>query len=209
MFDIDGTLVDSKLFEDECYKLAVKEVTGLKINDDWSTYPHVTDRGILKTFIQRQAPTLELSTLEPLVKTVFESQIRNHLSSSTISEISGAKELISILKSDNSCTFSLATGGWKETALLKLSYAGFDTSDLILSSSNDHYSRVEIMKLSARKAGVDKDMNFTYFGDADWDVEACRELNVNLVVLGNKTEHFQCVPNFKNQDIIYNYIMAG
>jgi len=208
MFDIDGTLVQSKDFEDECFKLAVKEVTGLEINDDWSTYPHVTDRGILKTFIQRQAPNLELQSLENQVKTAFKSHIRNYLAHSTIREIEGAKNLIARLKADKNCTVSMATGGWKETALLKLGQAGFDTSDLILSSSNDHYSRTEIMKLSAKKVGADKDMNFTYFGDAEWDVRACRMLNVNLVVVGNQTRHFQSVPNFKNQDRIYDFIMS-
>jgi len=206
MFDIDGTLVQSKSFEDECYKLAVKEITGLEINADWSTYPHATDSGILKTFIQRQAPDWELSSLEVQVKSSFINHINNHLSSTTIHAIEGAKEFIARLRLDENCTVSVATGGWKETALLKLKHAGFDTNDLILSSSNDHYSRTEIMKLSAKKVGADKDMNFTYFGDAEWDVKACRELNVNLVLIGNQTSHFQNVPNFKNQDRIYDYI---
>ena len=206
MFDIDGTLVQSESFEDEYYKLSIKEVTGLEINDDWSTYPHVTHRGILMTFIERQAPDLELSSLETQVKTRFKNHIGNHLASSGIQVIEAAKELIARLRADKNYTVSLATGGWKETALLKLNQAGFDTTDLILSSSNDHYSRTEIMKLSAKKVGADIDMNFTYFGDAEWDVRACRELNVNLVLVGDQTRHFQSIPNFKNQDRIYDFI---
>ncbi|GAK86810.1 hypothetical protein JCM19238_4418 [Vibrio ponticus] len=41
-------------------------------------------------------------------------------------------------------------------------------------------------------------MPITYFGDAEWDVRACEELGVNLVVVGERVEHHQSIPNFNS-----------
>ena len=54
MFDIDGTLVHSYDFDEECYVEAVEEVLGCAVNSDWSKYQHVTDSGILDEIIHNQ-----------------------------------------------------------------------------------------------------------------------------------------------------------
>lgn len=207
MFDIDGTLIQSHSFEDDYYKSAIKEVTGIDIESDWSTYPYVTDRGILMTFIEQQAPNLNLDTIEPQVKASFIKQIDERLSHSPIQEVIGAKDFLTRLHEDENFIVSLATGGWKETALLKLESAGFDTSQLILSSSNDHHSRTELMKLSAKKAGDIGNLSFTYFGDAEWDLRACNKLNVNLVIIGNRVQHSQNLVDYTNQSKAIGYIV--
>ena len=52
IFDIDGTLVESSGFEDDLYVAAVRDVLGdVCIRKAWNTYRHVTDTGILKTFL--------------------------------------------------------------------------------------------------------------------------------------------------------------
>ncbi len=49
IFDIDGTLVESSGFEDELYVAAVRDVLGdVCIREEWSTYRHVTDTGVLR-----------------------------------------------------------------------------------------------------------------------------------------------------------------
>jgi len=207
MFDIDGTLIQSYDFDDDCYKSAIEEVTGIDIKDDWSTYPHVTDRGILMTFIERQAPHWNLSMLEPQVKSSFIQKISEHLNHSPAQEIDGARKFLAQLNGDRRFTVSLATGGWRETALLKLESAEFDTNKLVLSSSSEHHSRTEVMKLSAKKVGDIEDLSFTYFGDAEWDVRACNELNVNLVIIGNRAKHPQQLMDFTNYDKLMSFIM--
>ncbi|MDB2438578.1 HAD family hydrolase [Hellea sp.] len=198
MFDIDGTLIQSSGFDDACYEASIKEVTGINIKSNWSTYPHVTDSGILKTFIERQAPQLEFKTLEAQVKAVFIRKIAEHLQHSPAVEVEGAIDFLERLNADKDISVSIATGGWRETAMLKLKSAGFDTGGLVLSSSSDHYSRIEIMKHAADSVSNTQEYSFTYFGDAEWDVRACLELNVNLVVIGDKVKHSQSLPNFKN-----------
>ena len=52
MFDIDGTLVRSYDLDSICYIDAVREVTGICVDPDWSKYRHVTDAGILEEIIE-------------------------------------------------------------------------------------------------------------------------------------------------------------
>lgn len=47
MFDIDGTLLDSTEFDGRIYAEVIHEVLGIVVDRDWSTYPHVTDGGLL------------------------------------------------------------------------------------------------------------------------------------------------------------------
>ncbi len=207
MFDIDGTLVQSYDFDDLYYRMAVEEVTGLSIESNWTTYPHVTDLGILKTFIKRQAPQLDIQTLEPQVKSIFIELVREHITRSSIREIKGAKRFLRRLQLDKKIVVSIGTGGWRETALLKLQAAGFDTNQLVLTTSNEHYSRTEIMKISASKVSSNKKLNFTYFGDAEWDMRACKDLKVNFVMIGEKPIWPQNLINYEDQERALEYIM--
>ena len=47
VFDVDGTLVDSSEINGRLYREAVETELGIKVDDDWSRYRHVTDSGIL------------------------------------------------------------------------------------------------------------------------------------------------------------------
>lgn len=196
MFDVDGTLVQSYDFDEQCFIASVQEVTGLKIASDWQSYPYVTDRGILMTFIERQASNYTIEKLENLVKPVFIDKIRAHLISNPAKAVEGAIEFLELLKSKSSIALSIATGGWADTALEKLKSAGFDLERVPLASSNDHYSRIEIMKLAKSRADCDSMGSLTYFGDAEWDLRACEELDANLVIVGNRVSHMQQINDF-------------
>jgi hypothetical protein len=120
--------------------------------------------------------------------------------------VPGAIEFIEQLRSDPKWVVSFATGGWLETALMKLKSAGFDINDLNIASSNDHFSRTEIMKIAASRTMGNRSIDFTYFGDATWDVNACNELNVNLVLVGNRTQHHQQIDDYLNLDEIFKFV---
>ena len=48
MFDVDGTLVDSTGFDEECFLKASEILFGIEISSDWDTYKYATDIGILE-----------------------------------------------------------------------------------------------------------------------------------------------------------------
>lgn len=199
MFDIDGTLVQTHDMDQECFLRALHDVTGIELEPDWGTYPHVTDRGILQTFIERHAPHYELSELESAVKRKFIANVRTALEWNPVNPVNGAIEFIRTLQSQRQVVVSFATGGWLETALLKLESAGFETANIKIASSNDHYSRIEIMSIATEIATGTRNTNFTYFGDGEWDVRACKIMGVHLVLVGDRVAHQTSTPDFVDQ----------
>ncbi|WP_281543901.1 HAD family hydrolase [Grimontia sp. SpTr1] len=202
MLDIDGTLIQSYEFDEKCFMDAVHEVTGIAIKNNWATYPHVTDRGILQTFIERQAPQYSLEELENRVKPVFVQNIEQTIKESPAIEVKGAKRFLLNILNNNDYIVSVATGGWGETARLKLQSAGFDTDNLIIASSNDHHARIEIMAIAQAKADPSKGLPITYFGDAMWDVNACKTLGVNLVIVGERVQHHQRISDYSSLETV-------
>ncbi|MCF6443017.1 HAD hydrolase-like protein [Pseudoalteromonas luteoviolacea] len=205
MFDIDDTLVQSYDLDSECFIQAVKEVTGLDIDTNWSRYEHVTDSGILNQFFkEKNIENTELIFAQ--IKRVFLSKIQTRITNNPILEIPGSRKFISSLKEMDNVVISLATGGWYESAILKLESAGIDISNIFIASANDHYSRIEIMKIAEKRAVKEESLSFTYFGDGCWDLKACKELGVNFVLVGNKLEHSQSIMDFKKQREVIDYI---
>jgi beta-phosphoglucomutase-like phosphatase (HAD superfamily) len=133
------------------------------------------------------------------VKNKFIENIRSAIEISPIKPIKGAVEFINALKNRQDVSISFATGGWLETAILKLESAGFDTTNIAIATSNDHYCRTEIMKTAAQLATGCKNNPFVYFGDGEWDVKACAHLGVKLVLVGDRTQHDISIPDFNNQ----------
>jgi phosphoglycolate phosphatase-like HAD superfamily hydrolase len=205
MFDIDGTLIESADFDSECFTEAVKEVTGFDIDTDWSRYEHVTDAGILNEFFLEK-DIQNTNIVAKNVKTVFLSKIQTRIEQESIHEITGASAFIATLKRLDGVVISFATGGWYESAVLKLNSAGIDVSAIPIASSNDHYSRIEIMKIAEKRATKKVKFAFTYFGDGSWDLNACKELGVIFVLVGDKIEHAQSIKSFEDKNVALEYI---
>ncbi len=196
MFDVDGTLVESFEFDEACYLDAVYAVLGHYLDSDWNRYAHVSDAGILDEHLQSIGKWGERDAIHAEVKKAFIANIEAHLKQTPAKPIRGAAGFIKQLRANNSVSISIATGGWGETALLKLKSAGIDVRGLPLISSNDHYSRTEIMKIARQKAGATSEHNITYFGDAAWDKRACETLGFNFVLVGERCEHHQSIDDF-------------
>jgi len=205
MFDIDGTLIESSDFDSECFTEAVKEVTGLEIDTDWARYKHVTDTGILNEFFNENSIE-NTNEVTISIKCAFLAKIQTRIDKAPIREINGASKFIAKLKELDGIVISFATGGWLESAVLKLESAGIDISGIPIASSNDHYSRIEIMKIAEQRAIKESRLSFTYFGDGSWDLKACKELGVNFVLVGDKLEHNQSINSFTQTGEAFAYI---
>lgn len=198
MFDIDGTLVESYEMDSRCFIDAVKEVTGLSINSDWSEYQHVTDSGILNEILFSEGYS-DSKEIKFEVKQCFLKNLEASIAVQPVKEILGAAVFLYLLQSMSNVTVSLATGGWRESATLKLESANIDYSSIPLASSDDHSSRMEIMRLAANRAGNNQ-YPCTYFGDGVWDKEACDHLEYNFVLVGNKFAHKPSIINFQSTE---------
>ncbi len=204
MFDIDGTLVASFDFDEQCYMEAIHEVFGEALNNNWSEYPHITDSGILQHFLEQHNRTEPLSTSIDLVKRSFVDRVQAHIKKHPIKSIDGALEFFNSVQQN--CSISIATGGWRETAELKLHSAGFDIANVALASSNDHYARINIMQHSLALSGITDYQSVTYFGDGEWDKTACEILGINFVAVGARVKHHQQIDNFTDIDKVLRFI---
>ncbi len=199
MFDIDGTLIQSYDLDSKCYVESIKSVLGITPSNDWGAYEHTTDSGILKEILSRLSDTPSFEVIEQRVKHVFLDNLQQSIQQQAIAPLPGAINFLNDLKRRNDISFSIATGGWKESAMLKLKSAGFDINDIVVTSANDHYSRIEIMKKALPKPL--RPENVTYFGDGEWDKRACDELGFKFVLVGNRSNYQISIQNFENFDL--------
>lgn len=196
MFDIDGTLVQSYEFDGKCYFGAVEKVLQISIQKNWLKYQNVTDSGILDEILDKLNLQSERENLHFEVKKEFTKRVREHIQNNKVEPIFGAVEFVKNLKKRNDVTLSIATGGWRETAILKLEAAGINFSEIPIASASDHFERVEIMKIAEQKTGLQTFGTKTYFGDGEWDKKASEILGYNFVLVGNKFEYSQRIDNF-------------
>jgi phosphoglycolate phosphatase-like HAD superfamily hydrolase len=182
IFDLDGTLVDSAAFEDECYTAALREVLGdIRIEGDWTRYRHVTDTGILAQLIEEAGiPGEGAVTAE--VRAAFGRRIGEYFEAGgNCPAIPGALETITRLLEDG-VPVGIATGGWRHTASMKLDKAGFDARGVVISSCDDAMDRTGIMTDCLARLGNGKPV--VYLGDGPWDRMATERLGWRFIGVG-------------------------
>lgn len=206
MFDIDGTLIDSSGFEDRCYLKAVESVVCQPVETDWTKYEHVTDTGILNEIINTLDLTNERDRIHLKVRQLFLEFITSHISISPVKEIPGAGAFINRLKDRDDVVLAIATGGWAESAQLKLNSAGVDYTGMYFASSDTHPARIEIMKQAEKKCRISTFTSKTYFGDAVWDKRASHILDYNFILVGNRTNHQKQINDFIDAERVLSLI---
>ena len=153
MFDIDGTLTETMKVDEECFVRSFKDVFGFADLDiDWSHYPHTTDSGIFHdVFTSRigRSPTAqEVSRF----RQHFIQLLAAASSQSPFAPVAGADRLLSRLAQGGSHRVSLATGGWRDSARLKMASAGMCFDDHPTASADDALDRASIMRISMQRA---------------------------------------------------------
>ncbi len=214
IFDIDGILTQSTGFDAACFKEAVLEHMDVSFKDDWGEYVHVTDSGILNEIVVSHGLQQHEAELTRRVKASFIARIEAHLQKNPVREVPGANAFITHLRDYEHVCLGIATGGWGETAIAKLNSAGIATKGLPLVSANDALSRVDIMNIALARVKqgntvlepISNNVSITYFGDASWDKKACAELNWNLVVVGDRTEHHQRINDYYQVAALNEYL---
>ena len=183
IFDIDGTLVDSMGVDPELYNSSIERVLGPVRLRDLNDYIHVTDSGILGQIIEENGFS-GASELAASVKALFIKKLNRHIEDTgSFPVIDGAIQFIDRVRRSTDTRIAIATGCWRESALLKLQTSGFDIEGIPVATSDDSPSRVEIMRSALRMTGSAPG-KVTYFGDAEWDQRACDDLGWNFVAVG-------------------------
>ena len=184
IFDIDGTLVDSSAVDGRLFASAVLDVLGqVEIRHDWMTYPHVTDGGILREILRDNGIAEEPAVIAS-VKARFVSLVRTHIEShGPFAEIPGARAFVNTLNESRGTCVAYATGGWRDSAQMKLASTGFPVDGIPLSTADDFDDRISIMRLALSQlpAPIDR---VTYYGDGAWGRSAAESLSWRFVPVG-------------------------
>lgn len=184
IFDVDGTLIQSMAIDCELYISSIQAVLGtVKLRAKISDYDNVTDSGLLAQIFDDNSLASD-SHLVDTIKAHFVSSLKDHIQNNgPFSIIHGASQMIDRLKLSGENSVAIATGCWRESAVLKLESSGFDTAGLPLATCDDSPSRIEIMRAALARLGHKFD-SVVYFGDAEWDESACRVLGWDFVAVG-------------------------
>ena len=203
-FDIDGTLVASAEFDADLYEQAVRDVLGLDLNPDWSQYKNVSDSGILEEILESIPDPEERTHLGRRVQSAFLNSTSQCVerNPSLIREIPGAKALVETLKELPNVSICIATGGWTETAQLKLSAIGLDPTNIPMATASDAVKRTDIMQLAESRATKGLVTRRTYFGDGQCDKKAAAELGYDFVAIGGRVDHHVAFQDLQDLEAI-------
>lgn len=184
IFDIDGTLLHSAAVDDALYREAVRRVLGpVRLRSSLHEYNPVTDSGILAQILLDNDIPPEREPLDE-VRSLFVDLLAAHVDANgPFVEIPGARDLLRSLHESPQHAVALATGGWRESALLKLQSAGLDIANAPLATANDHHERTGIMQIALEQLGATF-ATVTYYGDGPWDRDACARLGWDFVAVG-------------------------
>lgn len=182
--DIDGTLLRSADEDDRIYRHAVSRVLGeVSLRPSLGDYSQITDTGIFRQILADNRFAFSEALLAE-VKSVFVGGIARHIDEhGAFEQLPGAREFFARLRESPQAGFAIATGGWRESAKLKLETAGFDTTGVPFATSDDAIERVDIMRIALDSLGGTFD-DVTYYGDGHWDRAASLALGWRFRAVG-------------------------
>ena len=190
MFDMDGTLTDTVVLDDNCYVRAVEQALGMQdIVTDWDSYPHASSSGCLYEIAKRargHGPTsAESEAVQNRLLALMDELAERH--NKRTREIPGAAACVQAVL-DAGQAVAIASGDWEITARHKLTSARIPFERLPSAYCDVSHVRTEIMQTALVRArahyGRMEFDRIVYVGDGAWDVKACRELAWPLVGIG-------------------------
>lgn len=185
IFDLDGTLLQSMAIDCEIFDQSIEAILGpVRFRDAYGEYRNVTDRGIVEELMIDNGRNPDPDVVDS-VRRKFVSELSSHIESSgPFEEVHGASKFLDRLRDEADTRVAIATGCWRESALLKLRSSGIELAEVPIATCDDSPSRTEIMRAALARIGGCAD-SVTYFGDAEWDVDACQALGWDFIAVGS------------------------
>lgn len=191
IFDIDGTLTNTNGVDDECFVKALAEAHAItEISTDWAAYPHTTDSGIILHIFQEKFGRRPEETEQGKFKCCFVNLLTEEYQSGSarFAEIAGAAMALHRLKRESDWAVAIATGCWRESALLKLRAAKIEIDGIPAAYAEDGLSREEILRAAVSQSleqyGLSSFEKIVSIGDGLWDVRTARRLDFTFLGVG-------------------------
>lgn len=115
VFDIDGTLTNTRKVDDKCFIKAFKNTFEIDIsNQNWSEFTNVTDWGITEELVLKHENRIPNTIEYEKMISEFISQIESEFKANEneFLEIEGASNFVKFLIAKPNIKIGIATGGW-------------------------------------------------------------------------------------------------
>lgn len=186
IFDVDGTLVHSGKRDSMSFAQAYEAAYGRPFPSiDWRHYPHVTDTTIFGTVIrehfQREFAEAERQAFLAAYMELLRrnrQQFPHHFL-----EVPGARAAVEALAASGRLV-GVGTGGWRAPAELKLQHVGISVERQLISGADGQDRRegiIEAVVQAAETLNGGPLSRVVYVGDATWDVQTTRNLQMDFV----------------------------
>jgi phosphoglycolate phosphatase-like HAD superfamily hydrolase len=187
ILDLDGTLMPSAVVDNECFWQAVYHCFGPRpALPDLHGFKNVTDSGILDewcTLEMGRSPTAdEISEIQSRFVTLLKNAADHQ--PGHFEPLPGVRDWMEEVNKSENVVAGIATGGWRDSARLKLEISGLNQFKLPMASSDDAMERSRIMEIAAQKtlhSQHQSGASFTYVGDGIWDLQASQALGWNFI----------------------------
>ncbi len=187
IFDIDGTLTDTKEVEGRCFMRSFEQIFNIDIwGQKWGNFKHVTDWGITEEIIEQKLGRKPRQAEYDLMVSNFARllQEERQRDNTQFREVKGAKTFFYELAKDKNIALGIATGAWKDSAKIKLDAVGINLAGICFSNSTDHKSREaitqDVIEQLKQKTG-ELPEEIIYFGDGEWDFKTCQKLGITFI----------------------------
>jgi len=211
IFDIDGTLTDSKAIDDACFVETFKEVFDIDIGElDWSKFKNVTDTSITTEILKDKFSGEEFDRAFEKLRQEFlkKLSVASLENPSSFQEVPGAKAFFDLTKSKYH--IGIGTGSWSDSGRTKLNAIGIKADDYPFGNCDNSVSREEMVQDSIRQAKVkyktEEFSEVVYFGDGIWDYKTCNNLNIRFVGIDSRNDNK--LRDIGAKTIFTNYIEA-
>ncbi len=187
IFDIDGTLANTKQIDDACFIKAFDTTFQIDIRQQkWEDLTNLTDWSITEEIIQQQLKRNPTEAEYGLMETnmIHNLQTAKRENPAHFQEIPGAKSFFDYLQTLPNITLGIATGAWEKSALIKLNAIDISPINLPFSNSSHFKTREGITNHTIQQATAKYDGDFEeiiYFGDGVWDFKTCRNLGIRFI----------------------------
>jgi len=209
MFDVDGTLVHSDRRDSSCFAETYEHIYGVSFPTlDWRHFPHVTDHVIFGTCIQqhfqREYTAEEAQDFQQHYMELLRE--RRRCEPEVFCEVPGARRMIESLQERDDVVLSVATGGWRDPAHIKLNHIGIRADELPMVGGDYKETRDEILQEAITATGREAQdfSRIIYLGDAVWDVTTTHRLGFDFIGIRHRGD-VEVLLNSGSQKVIQDY----
>ena len=190
LFDIDGTLIQSKGAARAAKAQAIEDVYGIALDLSQHHFGGKTDWQILREALAiYDISSAEIGQQMPRYEQAFASRLRERIGDFEIKPCPGAAEVVTILDQQEDVLVGLVTGNTSLTAPVKLQAAGFDMRLFPVGAygseaeSRNDLPRIALERANVLAQGVLQPQDVIVIGDTVADVECARAVGAVAVTV--------------------------